>query len=51
MEALKTNIQNRINNYLKLLEKEILEIQRYFYLKGKRYFEKGFNYMGKTYLE
>ena len=35
---------NRINNYLKLLEKEIIEIQKYFYAKDKRYFEKGFNY-------
>ena len=41
----------RINNYLKLLEKEIIEIQKYFYLKDKRYFGKGFNYMGKIYLE
>ena len=39
---------NRINNYLELLEKEIIEIQKYFYLKGKRYFEKGFNFMGKN---
>ena len=39
---------NRINNYLKLLEKEIIEIQRYFYLKGKRYFEKDFNFKGKN---
>ena len=39
---------NRINNYLKLLEKEILEIQKYFYSKDKRYFEKDFNYMGKN---
>ena len=39
---------NRINSYLKLLEKEIIEIQKYFYLKDKRYFEKGFNYMGKN---
>ena len=38
---------NRINNYLKLLEKEIIEIQKYFYVKDKRYFEKGFNYLGK----
>ena len=29
---------NRINSYLKLLEKEIIEIQKYFYLKDKRYF-------------
>ena len=39
---------NKINNYLKLLEKEILEIQKYFYSKDKRYFEKGFNYLGKN---
>ena len=39
---------NRINNYLKLLEKEIIEIQKYFYEKDKRYFEKGFNYLGKN---
>ena len=38
----------RINNSLKLLEKEIIEIQKYFYLKDKRYFEKGFNYLGKN---
>ena len=38
----------RINNYLKSLEKEIIEIQKYFYLKDKRYFEKGFNYLGKN---
>ena len=37
----------RINNYLKLLEKEVVKIQEYFYSKDKRYFEKGFNYMGK----
>ena len=40
---------NRINNYLKLLEKEIIEIQKYFYVKDKRYFEKGFNYLGKNF--
>ena len=39
---------NRINSYLKLLEKEIIEIQKYFYVKGKRYFEKGYNYLGKN---
>ena len=39
---------SRINNYLKLLEKEIIEIQKYFYSKDKRYFEKGFNYLGKN---
>ena len=38
---------NRINNYLKLLEKEIIEIQKYFYVKDKRCFEKGFNFKGK----
>ena len=38
----------RINSYLNLLEKEIIEIQKYFYSKDKRYFEKGFNYMGKN---
>ena len=39
---------NRINNYLKLLEKEIIEIQKYFYVKDKRYFEKSFNFKGKN---
>ena len=39
---------NRINNYLKLLEKEIMKIQEYFYSKDKRYFERGFNYLGKN---
>ena len=39
---------NIINNYLKLLEKEIIEIQKYFYSKDKRYFEKGFNHFGKN---
>ena len=39
---------NRINNYLKLLEKEILEIQKFFYLRDKRYLEKGYNYLGKN---
>ena len=39
---------NRINNYLNLLEKEIIEIQKYFYEKDKRFFEKTFNYMGKN---
>ena len=39
---------NRINSYLKLLEKEIIEIQKYFYVKDKRYFEKGYNYLGKN---
>ena len=39
---------NRINNYLKLLEKEIIEIQKYFYVKDKRYFETSFNFKGKN---
>ena len=39
---------NRINNYLKLLEKEIIEIQNYYYLYDKRYFEKDFNFKGKN---
>ena len=39
---------NRINKYLKLLEKEIVTIQKYFYTKDKRYFEKGFNFEGKN---
>ena len=39
---------NRINDYLKLLEKEIVTIQKHFYLKDKRYFEKGFSYLGKN---
>ena len=39
---------NRINNYLKLLEKEIIDVQKYFYSKDKRYFEKRFNYLGKN---
>ena len=37
-----------INNYLKLLETEIIKIQKYFYLKDKRYFENNYNYMGKN---
>ena len=39
---------SRIDNYLKLLENEIIKIQEYFYSKDKRYFEKGYNYMGKN---
>ena len=39
---------NRINNYLKLLEKEIVEIQKYFYVKDKRYLEKNFNFKGNN---
>ena len=29
---------NKINNYLKLLENEIIEIQKYFYSKDKRFY-------------
>ena len=39
---------NKINNYLKLLEKEVIKIQEYFYSKDKRYFENGYNYLGKN---
>ena len=39
---------DRINNYLNLLEKEIIEIQKIFYGRDKRYFEKGYNYLGKN---
>ena len=39
---------NRINNYLKLLEKEIVTIQKCFYTKDKRYCEKTFNYIRKN---
>ena len=39
---------NRINNYLKLLEKEIVTIQNYYYLYDKRNFEKDFNFKGKN---
>ena len=38
---------SKINNYLKLLEKEILQIQKYFNSKDKRYLEDGYNYLGK----
>ena len=38
----------RINNYLNILENEVIKIQEYFYSKDKRYFEKTFNYMGKN---
>ena len=37
-----------INNYLKLLENEIIKIQKYFYSKDKRYLEKDYNYLGKN---
>ena len=33
---------------MKLLEKEIIKIQKYFYVKDKRYFVKRFNYLGKN---
>ena len=33
---------------MKLLEKEIIKILKYFYVKDKRYFEKEFNYLGKN---
>ena len=39
---------SKIDNYLKLLENEVIKIQTYFYEKDKRYFEKGYNYMGKN---
>ena len=39
---------SKINNYLKLFEKEIIEIQNYFYQNDKRYFEENYNYMGKN---
>ena len=39
---------NRINNYLKLLEKEIMTIQNYYYLYDERYFENYFNSKGKN---
>ena len=38
----------KINNYLKLLENEVIKIQKYFYSKDKRYFEKNYNYLGKN---
>ena len=38
---------SEINNYLRLLEKEILEIQKYFNSKDNRYLEDGYNYLGK----
>ena len=39
---------SKINNYLKLLENEVIKIQEYFYSKDKRYFEKGYKYLGKN---
>ena len=44
----KCSEDSRINNYLKLLENEVVKIQEYFYSKGKRYFENGFNYLGNN---
>ena len=38
----------RINDYLNLFEKEIIEIQKIFYDKDKRYIKKEYNYMGKN---
>ena len=38
----------RINDYLNLFEKEIIEIQKIFYEKDKRYFEECYNYLGKN---
>ena len=38
----------KINNYLKLLENEVIKMQKYFYSKDKRYFEKDYNYLGKN---
>ena len=37
-----------VNNYLKLLENEVIKIQNSFYEKDKRYFENNYNYMGKN---
>ena len=47
MEVLKTfySDDNRINNYLKLLERDRDNTEIFLY---KRYFEKTFNYMGKS---
>ena len=42
---------NRINNYLKLLEKEIIRIQKYFDTKDKRYMKKVLIIWEKIYLE
>ena len=38
----------KINNYLKLLQNEVIKIQKYFYSKDKRYLEKNYNYLGKN---
>ena len=45
------NDNEDINNFLKAFEKEIVNIQNYFYKKDKRYFEKDYNFKGKIYLE
>ena len=42
---------HKINNYLKLLENEVVKIQEYFYSKDKRYFEKVIIIWTKTYQE
>ena len=39
---------SEINSYLKLLEKEIIKIEEFFYSKDKRYFENTYNYLGKN---
>ena len=36
------------NNYLKLLEQEIIRIQNYFYIKNKRYLDIDYDYKGKN---
>ena len=36
------------NKYLKLLENEIIRIQNYFYINGKRYLDIDYNYKGKN---
>ena len=38
----------RINNYLKLFEKEIIKIQNYFHIHDKRYLNVDHNYEGKN---
>ena len=39
---------SKINNYLKLLENEAIKIQKYFYSKDKRYFDKDYIHLGKN---
>ena len=36
------------NNYLKLFEQEIINIQNYFYINDKRYLDIDYNYKGKN---